>query len=51
MQAIRQANRMKTFQLVAGETYRIPVEGAPEKPQAAQIPARRRPAVSPASRE
>jgi LysM repeat protein len=41
MQAIRQANAMKTYQLVAGASYRIPVETAGEKSSAVQVPARR----------
>lgn len=45
MQAIRQANAMKTYQLVAGAAYRIPVRGrgadaAPTKVPARLVPSR-----------
>jgi penicillin-insensitive murein endopeptidase len=44
MQAIRQANSMRTYQLVAGATYRIPVRGRATDATATNTPARRVPA-------
>jgi penicillin-insensitive murein endopeptidase len=41
MQAIRDANAMHTYQLVAGKAYRIPVAGSTTETPRAQIPSRR----------
>ncbi|HMA91836.1 MAG TPA: penicillin-insensitive murein endopeptidase [Polyangiaceae bacterium] len=41
MQAIREANSMKTYQLVAGASYRIPVPGRAEGGSRMKLPARR----------
>lgn len=43
MQAIRQANSMRTYQLVAGRTYRIPVKGNALETKATNVPKRRQP--------
>jgi murein endopeptidase len=43
MQAIRQANSMKTYQLVAGTAYRIPIRGTVLDVPAVHVPARRLP--------
>jgi hypothetical protein len=43
MQAIRQANAMKTYQLVAGAAYRIPVRGRGADAAPSKVPARRTP--------
>lgn len=41
MQAIRDANSMKTYQLVAGASYRIPVSGHAAETTPPKVPARR----------
>lgn len=41
MQAIRDANSMKTYQLVAGASYRIPISGHAADTTSPKVPARR----------